>query len=82
MFDEVFLNAVAVKVADVVLTRMNRPAVEKRYMSVEEAAIYAGYTVGALWKHIQRHRLPVSKEGTSVRIDKFEIDKWMLRNKQ
>jgi excisionase family DNA binding protein len=82
MFDEVFLDAIAVKVADVVLARMNRPAVEKRYMSVEEAAIYSGYSVGALWKHIQRHHLPVSREGTSTRVDRIEIDKWMLRNRQ
>ena len=56
--------------------------VEKRYLSVEEAAAYSGYSVGALWKHIQRQHLPVSKEGTSTRVDKVEIDRWMLRNRQ
>ncbi len=82
MFDEQFIDAMAAKVADVVLARMNKPAVEKRYFSVEEAAIYSGYSDGALQKHIQRGHLPVSREGTSTRVDKLEIDKWMSRNRQ
>jgi excisionase family DNA binding protein len=82
MYDQQFIESIAEKVADVVVTRLNKPAVEKRYLSVEEAAIYSGYSVGALWKHIQRQHLPVSKEGTSTRVDKIEIDRWMLRNRQ
>ena len=82
MFEESFITAIAVKVADIVSARLNRPAVDKRYLTVEEAAVYAGYSKEALWKHIQRGHLPVSKEGTSTRIDKLEIDKWMLRNRQ
>ena len=82
MFEETFIEQVANKVADVVLARLNKPPIEKRYLSVEEAAIYAGYSVGALQKHIQRGHLPVSKEGTSTRVDKLEVDKWMARNRQ
>ena len=82
LFDQAFIEALANRVADVVLARLNRPAIEKRYMSVEEAAIYTGYSVGALQKHIQRGHLPVSKEGTSTRVDKTQIDKWMARNRQ
>lgn len=82
MFEQSFIDAVAVKVADVVLARLNKPSVEKRYFKVEEAAEYTGYTVDALQKHIQRGHLPVSKQGTSTRIDKLEIDKWMARNRQ
>jgi excisionase family DNA binding protein len=82
MFEQSFIDAVAAKVADVVLARLNRPAIEKRYMSVEEAASYAGYSKDALWKHIQRGHLPVSRQGQSVRVDKREIDKWMIRNRQ
>jgi len=82
MYDQQFIESIAEKVADVVVARINKPAVEKRYLSVEEAATYSGYSVGALWKHIQRQHLPVSKEGTSTRVDKVEIDRWMLRNRQ
>jgi excisionase family DNA binding protein len=82
MFEESFIDAVAAKVADVVLARMNKPAIEKRYYTVEEAAGYTGYTTQALWKHIQRGHLPVSKEGQSTRVDRQEIDRWMTRNKQ
>ena len=82
MFDEQFVSEMANRVADIVLAKANRPTIEKRYVSVEEAAIYSGYTVGALWKHIQRGHLPVSREGQSTRIDKLEIDKWMTRNRQ
>ena len=38
-FDEVFIDAVAAKVSDVVLARLNRPTIEKRYLSVDEAAV-------------------------------------------
>jgi excisionase family DNA binding protein len=82
MYDQQFIESIAEKVADVVVARLNKPAVEKRYLSVEEAAAYSGYSAGALWKHIQRQHLPVSKEGTSTRVDKVEIDRWMLRNRQ
>jgi len=64
------------------LSHLNRPTIEQRYFKIEEAAIYSGYSVDALQKHIQRGHLPVSKEGTSRRIDKLEIDKWMARNRQ
>lgn len=82
MFEQQFVDQLASKVADVVVTRVNRPKVEQRYLKVEEAAIYTGYSVGALCKHIQRGDLPVSREGKSVRVDRLGIDKWMTRNRQ
>jgi excisionase family DNA binding protein len=82
MFEQQFVDQLASKMADVVIARLNRPKVEQRYLRVEEAAIYTGYSVGALWKHIQRGDLPVSREGKSVRVDRLEIDKWMARNRQ
>jgi excisionase family DNA binding protein len=82
MFEQQLIDELASKVADVVVARLNKPKVEQRYMKVEEAAVYTGYTVGALWKHIQRGSLPVSREGNSVRVDRQEIDNWMARNRQ
>jgi excisionase family DNA binding protein len=82
MFDAGFMKDFAATVAEMVLARMPKPTIEQRYLSVEEAAIYAGYERDALWKHIQRGALPVSRQGKSVRVDRLEVDKWMLRNKQ
>jgi excisionase family DNA binding protein len=82
MFSPEFTRELAATVADAVLARMPKQTIEQRYMSVQQAALYTGYSHEALWKHIQRGALPVSKEGKSVRIDRHEIDKWMLRNRQ
>jgi len=82
MFDVGFVNEFAATVAEMVLARLPKQNVERRYLSVAEAAIYAGYTEEALWKHIQRGALPVSRQGKSVRVDRLEIDKWMVRNRQ
>jgi excisionase family DNA binding protein len=82
MFDADFIKQFAAQVAEVVLARMPQQKIEQRYLSVEEAAIYAGYSSEALWKHIQRGALPVSRQGKSVRVDKQEIDRWMIRNRQ
>jgi excisionase family DNA binding protein len=82
VFSDAFLDAIAKRTADIVLAKLNRPAVEKRYMSIDEAAVYSGYSTEALWKHIQRGHLPTSRQGKSVRVDKQEIDRWMTRNRQ
>jgi excisionase family DNA binding protein len=82
MFGQQLIDELASKVADVVVARLNKPKVEQRYMKVDEAAVYTGYTVGAVWKHIQRGSLPVNREGNSVRVDRQEIDNWMARNRQ
>lgn len=54
----------------------------RRYLSLKDAAEYAGYTSAAMWKHIQRGNLPVSRQGRSLRVDIQEIDKWMEHNKE
>jgi excisionase family DNA binding protein len=80
------IESLARRLVDLILDRLlpllRRPTVEKRYLTIEEAAIYSGYSVGALQKHIQRGHLPVSKEGKSTRVDKLEIDEWMARNRE
>jgi hypothetical protein len=82
MFDESFIEQFANRVADMVTARINKPAVEKRYLRIELGAEYADYSPEAFRKHIERGHIPVSKEGKSTRVDKLEIDKWMARNRQ
>jgi predicted DNA-binding transcriptional regulator AlpA len=88
MFEEQFIDMLANAVAEKVIARMaaqTAPSTPRRYLRVNEAAAYTGYSPDALRFHIRQQHFPVSRNGSgpnaSIRIDRQDLDKWMLRNK-
>jgi hypothetical protein len=67
------------------LSAKTGPIMEARYLTVDQSAIYTGYSPDALRFHIREQRFPVSRNGSgpnaSIRIDRRELDRWMERNK-
>lgn len=50
---------------------------EKRYLSVEEIAIYLGFSKSAIRKWIRLGTIPYSRINGGIRFDKQKIDKWV-----
>ena len=52
---------------------------EKRYLTVEDAAAYLGISVTGIRGRIRRRTIPFSRLGRSVRLDKAALDRWVQR---
>ena len=50
---------------------------EKRYLTIDETAVYTGFAVKTLYKWSRRGMMPCSKVGRILRFDVIEIDKWI-----
>ncbi|MEW6455340.1 MAG: tyrosine-type recombinase/integrase [Acidobacteriota bacterium] len=53
---------------------------EKRYFSVKETAQYLGFSPGAVYNLISQGKIPATKIGNTVRINKEELDKFLKEN--
>jgi len=49
---------------------------EKRYLNIQEAADYTGFSIRTLYKWARSGMIPCFKIGRLVKFDKLEIDKW------
>jgi len=50
---------------------------EKKYMTVREAASYLGYTTGTLYHKIRKGEVPYIKLGYNIRFRRKDLDEWM-----
>jgi len=55
---------------------------EKRFYTVDEIAIYLGFSVSAIRKWIRLGSIPFCKINGGIRLDIKEIEKWVTKNKQ
>ena len=53
------------------------PVAQKRWLNINEAAAYSGYTVGTLYKKVEKREFPFSRLPGSrlLRFDRLAIDK-------
>ncbi len=58
--------------------QMDEP-IERRYVSLTEAAIYLGLSVKTLYGWAEKHRIPAYKVGRVWRLDKQELDDFIKR---
>ena len=54
---------------------------EKRWLSVEEAAAYLGISRETVYKWIERKRMPAHKVGRLWKFQAEEIDAWVRQGK-
>jgi excisionase family DNA binding protein len=71
----------AEKLTEYKKARRNPKGPEKRLYNVSEAACYLGRTVDALREMIWRGKLPISKDGRRVLVDKKDMDDFIERSK-
>lgn len=50
---------------------------EKRFLNVNELAIYLGLSPDTIRAWVKTGRIPSSKLGRAVRFDKYKIDEWL-----
>jgi len=55
--------------------------IEKRWLSVEEAAAYLGISRDTVYKWIERNAMPVYKVGRRWKFQAVEIDAWVCEGK-
>jgi len=55
---------------------------EKRFYTVDEIAIYLGFSVSAIRKWIRLGSIPHCKINGGIRLDKQEVDKWVAKSKR
>jgi excisionase family DNA binding protein len=71
----------AEKLTEYKKARRNPKGPEKRLYNVSEAACYLGRTVDALREMIWKGKLPISKDGRRVLVDKKDMDNFIERSK-
>ena len=54
---------------------------EKRFYTVEDIAIYLGFSVSAIRKWIRQGGIPFWRINGGIRFDLQEIDKWTHKNR-
>jgi len=54
---------------------------EKRFYTVEEIAIYLGFSVSGIRKWIRLGSIPFCKINGGIRLDIQEINKWTHKNR-
>lgn len=59
-----------------------RNVTPRRYMTVEDCAVYIGRTPGSVRSMVSRAAIPHIMLGTRVQFDKERIDKWMEKNRR
>ncbi len=52
-------------------------AIEKRFLSIPEAAEYLGLTKGTLYVWVCQKKIPYIKVGRLVKFDLKKIEKWL-----
>ncbi len=50
---------------------------DKRYLTINEAAEYLGFAVHTLYGWTSQRRIPFVKIGGRVRFDKRKLDRWL-----
>ncbi|MBT8402060.1 MAG: helix-turn-helix domain-containing protein [Rhodothermia bacterium] len=50
---------------------------EQRFLNIEQAAEYLGFSVHTLYGWTSQRRIPFVKIGGRVRFDKQKLDKWI-----
>jgi excisionase family DNA binding protein len=50
---------------------------EKRFLTIHEAAEYLGFAVHTLYGWTSQRRIPFVKIGGRVRFDKRKLDRWL-----
>lgn len=73
------LDALAQSIADYVVERLN--ATSRRMLSVKEAAEYMGFSRRKVEYMLQDGTLTRVREGSTVRLDRREIDRWIEMNR-
>src|SRR5262245_58237611 len=53
----------------------------RRYLGVQEAAIYLGLTETAIRQRIKRGNIPFIRDGVTVRFDMHDLDRYMAAHK-
>ena len=84
MFTEQFMNQLADQVAGIVvtkLTRIVRPTVAPRYLTVQQAAEYCGQTKASFEYLMSKALFPIIREDRLVKIDREDLDKFMMSRK-
>ena len=50
---------------------------EKRYLTIREAATYTGWSIHTLYRWSSQGRVPVLRKNGRLRFDRFVLDEWM-----
>ena len=50
---------------------------EKRYLTLKEAAIYTGYPVGSLYQWCSQRKIPHINKHRRLRFDRLKLDEWL-----
>ncbi|UVT20060.1 MAG: helix-turn-helix domain-containing protein [Nitrospira sp.] len=53
------------------------PAIERRLLTIQEAAQYTGLSVHTLYTMTSQKRIPYVKVGRLTRFDRETLDKWI-----
>ena len=75
MFDQHFLEELSSEIASKVNQGLLTATQPKRLMTLSEAAVYIGRSVGAVEQMIKRGTLPVTKIDGKRQIDRLALDK-------
>jgi excisionase family DNA binding protein len=59
----------------------SKPPVQKRLLTVKEAAAYLGRSESAIYHLIGRREIPVIRHGRHVRLDRLALDRWLEGDK-
>ena len=51
--------------------------IERRLLTIKEAALYTGLSVHTLYTMVSQKRIPYVKVGRLVKFDREQLDKWI-----
>lgn len=78
MFTDQFVDSLASAVASRVIAQLSaNGGLQKRLMTVEEAAEYIGRSKQATYHLISAAKIPIKRQGSRVFIDRKELDLWI-----
>jgi excisionase family DNA binding protein len=53
-------------------------ACNKRFLDVDEAAVYLGLAESTVYAMVSQRRIPFVKMGSRTKLDRLQLEKWVI----